>query len=51
MEILVISFSMDDILITDNSTKSNDKFKDNMMQDFEMLDLGFMAYFLRMEIN
>ena len=49
--ILVVSLYVDDLLITGSSAKLIDEFKLDMMQVFEMIDLGLMTYFLGMEIK
>nr|CAN68421.1 hypothetical protein VITISV_031322 [Vitis vinifera] len=50
-EILVVSLYVDALLITGSSAKLIDEFKLDMMQVFEMTDLGLMTYFLGMEIK
>ncbi|OIT28784.1 retrovirus-related pol polyprotein from transposon tnt 1-94, partial [Nicotiana attenuata] len=50
-DILVVSLYVDDLLITGSSTKLIDDFKQDMMQAFEMTDLGLVTYFLGMEIK
>ena len=50
-EILVVSLYVDDLLITRSNAKLINEFKLDMMQVFEMIDLGLMTYFLGMEIN
>ncbi|KAL3519542.1 hypothetical protein ACH5RR_017691 [Cinchona calisaya] len=50
-ENLVISLYVGDLLITRSSAKLIDKFKQDMMQAFEMTDLGLMTFFLGMEIE
>ena len=42
---------MDDLFIIGSSAKLIDEFKLDMMQVFEMTDLGLMTYFLGMEIK
>ena len=42
---------MDDVLVTGSDTRHIEDFKQEMMQAFEMTDLGLMAYFLGMEIK
>ena len=48
---LVISLYVDDLLVTDSSAELIQQFKDDMMQVFEMSDLGEMSYFLGMEVE
>jgi len=48
--ILIISLYMDDLLVTGNNTSLVEKFKQEMMEVFEMTDLGLMTFFLGMEI-
>lgn len=50
-DILILSLYVDDLLVTGNNTRLIDKFKQEMMQVFEMTDLGVMTYFLGMEIK
>ena len=50
-EVLIISLYVDDMLITGNNVRLIEGFKQEMMQAFEMTDLGLMTYFLGMEIN
>ncbi|XP_027767917.1 uncharacterized protein LOC114074248 [Solanum pennellii] len=50
-EILVVSLYVDELLITGSSEKLLDEFKKDMMDAFEMSDLGPMTYFLGMEIT
>ena len=42
---------VDDVLITGSNTRHTEDFKQEMMQAFEMTDLGLMSYFLGMEIK
>jgi len=50
-EILVVSLYVDDLLITGSSEKLIEEFKQDMMQAFEMSDLGLMTYFLGLDIT
>ena len=50
-EVFIISLYVDDMLITGNNVSLIVGFKQEMMQAFEMIDLGLMTYFLGMEIN
>jgi hypothetical protein len=49
-DVLIISLYVDDLLVTGSNTEQVEKFKQNMIQVFEMTDLGFMSFFLGMEI-
>ncbi|KAJ8775065.1 hypothetical protein K2173_020069 [Erythroxylum novogranatense] len=49
--IVVISLYVDDILVTGNDCKQINQLKHDLMQTFEMTDLGVMTYFLGMEIK
>jgi hypothetical protein len=49
-DVLIISLYVDDFLVTGSNTVQVAKFKLNMMQVFEMTDLGLMSFFLGMEI-
>ena len=48
---LIISLYVDDLLVTGNNTSLVEKFKQEMMEVFEMTDLGLMTFFLGMEIK
>ena len=50
-DILIVSLYVDDLLVTGNNTHLVEKFKKEMMQEFEMTDLGLMTYFLGMEVQ
>lgn len=49
--ILIVSLYVDDLLVTGNNTRLVKEFKQEMMQVFEMLDLGLVTYFLGMEVK
>jgi hypothetical protein len=49
-DVLIISLYVDDLLVTRSNTVQVAEFKLNMMQVFEMTDLGLMNFFLGMEI-
>lgn len=49
-DILIISLYVDDLLITGNNGRLIDQFKAEMMEVFEMTDLGEMSYFLGIEV-
>ncbi|XP_048140482.1 uncharacterized mitochondrial protein AtMg00810-like [Rhodamnia argentea] len=50
-DLLIVSLYVDDLLITSGNAKLVEEFKREMMQIFEMTDLGVMTYFLGMEIK
>lgn len=49
--LLIASLYADDMLVTGDDTRLVEQFKQEMMQAFEMTDLGFMTYFLGIEIK
>jgi transposase InsO family protein len=49
--ILIISLYVDDLLVTGDDTRLVEEFKQEMMQVFEMTDLGLMTFFLGIEIK
>lgn len=51
VDTLIVSLYVDDLLVTGNNTRLVEKFKQEMMQVFEMTDLGLMTFFLGMEIK
>ena len=48
--IIIISLYVDDLLVIGSNSVMVQQFKDQMMEVFEMTDLGVMSYFLGMEI-
>ena len=48
--IIVLSLYVDDLLVTGSNVQLIDAFKKQMRSVFEMTDLGFMSYFLGMEV-
>jgi len=49
-DVLIISLYVNDLLVTGSNTVQVAEFKLNMMQVFEMTNLGLMSFFLGMEI-
>ena len=50
-DMLIVSLYVDDLLVTGNNELLVEEFKHEMMNVFEMTDLGLMTYFLGMEVN
>jgi len=50
-DVLIMSFYVDDLLITGSNELLIEEFKQDMMHVFEMTDLGLMTYFLGMEVK
>lgn len=50
-DLIVVSLYVDDLLVTGSTADLIKKFKAQMMEVFEMTDLGDMTYFLGMEIQ
>ncbi|KAL0420408.1 UNVERIFIED_CONTAM: Retrovirus-related Pol polyprotein from transposon TNT 1-94 [Sesamum latifolium] len=50
-KILIVSLYVDDLLVTGNNTDHIQDFKQELIKVFETTDLGFMSYFLGMEIK
>ena len=48
---LIVSLYVDDLLVTGDDIRLVEEFKQEMMQVFEMTDLGLMSYFLGIEIK
>lgn len=42
---IIISLYVDDLLVTGSNTEQVEQFKVNMMEVFEMTDLGLMSFF------
>ncbi|XP_028098760.1 uncharacterized protein LOC114298399 [Camellia sinensis] len=49
-KILIVCLYVDDIIYTGNNSAMFDDFKQSMMIEFEMFDLGLMHYFLGIEV-
>ncbi|XP_076943922.1 uncharacterized protein LOC143614336 [Bidens hawaiensis] len=49
--VVFVSLYVDDLIYTDNDDVMWAKFKESMMQEFEMTDLGLMRYFLGVEVT
>ena len=49
--LLIVSLCVDDLLVIEDDTRLVEEFKQEMMQVFEMTDLGLMTYFLGIEIK
>ncbi|KAL9265870.1 Retrovirus-related Pol polyprotein from transposon RE1-like protein [Drosera capensis] len=50
-QILIVSVYVDDIIYVGSTEKLVQEFRQSMMQDFDMTDLGKMRYFLGLEIT
>ena len=50
-ELLVVALYVDDLIFMGNSQRLLEEFKEVMMKEFEMTDLGKMRYFLGLEIR
>jgi hypothetical protein len=46
-----VSLYVDDLLVTGSNELLVEEFKQEMMNVFEMIDLGLMTYFLGMEVK
>jgi hypothetical protein len=42
---------VDDLIFTRNNPKMFGDFKQTMIKEFEMMDIGLMSYYLRIEIK
>ena len=51
LETLIVCLYVDDLLITGSSEEEITAFKNQMMNEFEMSDLGLLSYFLGMEFR
>ena len=50
-DLFIVSLYVDDLLVIGNNVWLVEEFKKEMIQVFEMIDLGLMIYFFGMEIN
>lgn len=50
-EVLIIAVYVDDILITGTKMSNIVRFKKQMVQEFEMSDLGKLSYYLGIEVS
>lgn len=51
MTLSLFAFMLDDIIYMGSFYSLVAKFKSNMMKKFEMLDIGLLHYFLRLEVK
>lgn len=49
-DILMVCLYVDDLIFTSNNTSMVETFKQCIMKEFEMIDLGLMSYFLGIEV-
>ncbi|KAG6503119.1 hypothetical protein ZIOFF_035409 [Zingiber officinale] len=50
-QVLLVSVYVDDLIITANNPSLITSFKDSVIKEFQMTDLGLMTYFLGMEVH
>lgn len=48
---MIVAMYVDDLLVTGSSTKNILKFKMQMKSEFDMRDIGKLAYYLHLEVN
>ena len=48
---IIVCLYVDDLLFTGNDVKMMQNFKQDMMQAYEMSDLGLLNYFLGIEVS
>ena len=51
VSIIIVCLYVDDLLFTGNDVKMMQNFKQDMMQAYEMSDLGLLNYFLGIEVS
>ena len=49
--IIIVCLYVDDLLFMENDVKMMQNFKQDMMQDYEMSDLGLLDYYLGIEVS
>ena len=49
-KILIVSLYVDDLIFTGNNEAMFEEFKNSMMSEFDMIDLGKMRYFPGIEV-
>ena len=49
--IIIVCLYVDDFIITKNDVKMMQKFKKDMIQAYEMSDLGLLNYFLGIDVS
>ncbi|KAE8728448.1 hypothetical protein F3Y22_tig00004355pilonHSYRG00008 [Hibiscus syriacus] len=50
-DILIVCLYVDDLIFTESNPSMFNEFKDVMMKEFEMTDMGLMAYYLGIEVK
>jgi hypothetical protein len=51
VNLIIVSVYVDDLLVTGSNKTQIQEFKAEMLDVFEMTDLGLMSYFLGMEVK
>lgn len=49
--LLIVGVYVDDLIVTGSSEREISEFKEQMMKEFEMSDLGLLAYYLGIEVS
>ena len=50
-DILIVCLYVDDLIFTGNNPSMFEEFKKDMSNEFEMTDMGFMAYYLGIKVK
>lgn len=50
-KLLLVAIYVDDLFVTGDSVKEIKDFKKNMSKNFEMSDIGFLTYYLELEVR
>ena len=50
-ETLIVDMYVDDLIVTSTSVEGVKEFKQQMMEEFEMIDLGLLMYYLGIEVD
>ena len=48
---LIVCLGVDGLIFTGNNQKMSEDFKQAMIKEFEMMDIGLMTYYLRIKIK
>ena len=50
-DVLIVCLYVDDLIFTSNNPSMFNKFKEEMINEFEMTDISLVSYYLRIEVK
>jgi len=50
-DVLFVSLYVDDLIFSENNSSMVEEFKESMVREFEMINMGLMSYYLCIEVS